>query len=57
MPLVRLFYDLPSKSAVEYRDIQITRDSGTVQFHATYNDPDPAIEALAKNALHQGEYA
>lgn len=57
MPLVRLFYDLPSRSAVEYRDIQITRDSGTVQFHATYYDPDLAIEALAKNALHQGEHA
>lgn len=57
MPLVRLFYDLPSRSAVEYRDIQIIRDSGSVQFHATYYDPDPSIEALAKTALHHGEYA
>lgn len=57
MPLVRLFYDLPSRSAVEYRDIQIIRDSDTVQFHATYYDPDPAIEALAKKALHHSEFA
>jgi HD-GYP domain-containing protein (c-di-GMP phosphodiesterase class II) len=57
MPLVRIFYDLPSRSAVENRDIQIIRDSGTIQFHATYYDPDPAIEALAKEALHQGEFA
>ena len=57
MPLVRIFYDLPSRSAVENRDIQIVRDSGSIQFHATYYDPDPAIEAMAKIALHQGEYA
>lgn len=57
MPLVRIFYDLPSRSAVENRDIQIIRDSGTIQFHATYYDPNPAIEALAKEALHQGEFA
>lgn len=57
MPLVRIFYDLPSRSAVENRDIQIIRDSGSIQFHATYYDPDPAIEAMAKIALHQGEYA
>jgi HD-GYP domain-containing protein (c-di-GMP phosphodiesterase class II) len=55
MPLVRIFYDLPSRSAVESRDIQIMRDSGSIQFHATHYDPDPAIEALAKEALHQRE--
>jgi len=57
MPLVRIFYDLPSRSAVENRDIQIIRDSGSIQFHATYYDPDPAIEAMAKLALHQCEFA
>lgn len=57
MPLVRIFYDLPSRSAVENRDIQIIRDSSSIQFHATYYDPDPAIEAMAKEALHHGEYA
>ena len=57
MPLVRIFYDLPSRSAVENRDIQIIRDSGTIQFHATYYDPDPAIEALAKEALQDAEFA
>ena len=57
MPLVRIFYDLPSRSAVENRDIQIVRDSGSIQFHATYYDPDPAIEAMAKEALQDAEFA
>ena len=57
MPLVRIFYDLPSRSAVENRDIQIIRDSGSIQFHATYYDPDPAIEAMAKEALQDAEFA
>ena len=57
MPLVRIFYDLPSRSAVENRDIQIIRDSGSIQFHATYYDPDPTIEAMAKEALQDAEFA